>query len=514
AVLFASTASAQLDEPACVGTERPDPGRPDLVAEREAFGFHDEEVVICSPGYERATHLGARLWVPRGCEEPRSCPGVLIAHGFAFSKEFTFADMQNAANRGFVVLSYDVRGHGASGDQVGLMGREEIADQAAVLAWFHEHVGPTKVGVYGISQGGSHAVMAAIFNCSPGRAAEFLAGDDFPDASCDIDRWVDAIVPVQAPTTLDPADGVCPTFGIEAVPESRFNLALTRLALRCATRGTPLEEAAVTATEPLPAFDFGPSDYLRPDRAGRIDVPAYLVTSFFDRLVLPQNVTRLYEALAARSDYGHDLRLTISNDGHGAVGGNFAVLNDVFTWLEGPLKDGAPPFRDAPVAIAQEWEGNAFRLEEAWPIPDTTTRRWFLSGTESEANGRLVAQPSESEPPDEMRNVPVVSSPPSVPFTEFVNQITASTSGSGVPLVRLVYRTDPLPEMLEITGLPEVSIWLSSSNEGGAGQGQLHVSLSEIGGDGQVTEFARNRRGRIDLGPEPIEIAFPLTVSS
>lgn len=513
-IVLAPRVAAQVGEPACIATPRSDPSNPALILEREVFGFHDEELLLCSPGHERPTHIAARLWVPRECPGVGGCPGVLIAHGFAFTKETTVADMQNAASRGMYVLSYDVRGHGGSGDQVGLMGREEIADQAAMLAWFHEHVKPTKIGVYGISQGGAHAVMAAVFNCGRDRAASF-------DSTIPCDqggRWVDAIAPVQAPTSLQ-GDGTCTTFAMTAIPESRFNLALTREVLRCSAAGTALEEPVGEATAPLPEFAFSIRDTL--SRADRIDVPAYLVTSFYDRLVLPQNVTRLYERLRERANdglYEEDLRLIISNDGHGAVGGNFAVLNDVFRWLELELKDGAgASLRTAPAAIAEEWADDAFRLEAQWPIPGTTEAAYYLSrgGSDPEANGHLTAgAPGEAEPADEMKNVPVVSSPPDVPFADFLGQITASTGTRGVPGARLVYASGPAGETMEITGLPEVSLWVSSSNTGGNGKAQLHVALAELDADGSVTEFARNRRGVRDLGPEPVLVELPLTVSA
>src|SRR4051812_35886597 len=99
---FAAPSFAQVGEPLCVETARLDPTNPLLVLERDVVGFHDEELLICSPGFSRPTHLAARLWVPKGCEQPGSCPGVLHVHGFGFTKETTVADMRSAVAHGMV----------------------------------------------------------------------------------------------------------------------------------------------------------------------------------------------------------------------------------------------------------------------------------------------------------------------------------------------------------------------------------------------------------------------------
>ncbi len=511
-VLLARVAAAQLADPVCLETPRLPHDNPLYAAQRELLGFHDEELVLCSPGHEHPVRITARLWVPRDCPGVGGCPGVLMAHGFAFTKETTIADMQNAARRGMYVLSYDVRGHGLSGDQVGLMGREDAADQRHLLEWFHEHVRPTKVGVYGISQGGALAFMAAIFNCGRDRAAEFDSAIPCDEGG----RLVDAIAPVQAPTTFFEGDGTCSTFALEAIVQSRGNLALARGALECIAEHTPLEELGGEVTAALPTFDGSIRDTL--SRVDRIDVPAYILTSFLDRLVPPQNSTAMYERLRERAlagDYDADLRLAISNDGHGAIGANFAVLDDVFAWFALQLGDSPVPLREAPVAIAQEWAGNTFRLESEWPIPEgRETRTLHLSRPSGASPGALVLEPDEIEgSADELKSLPVVSSAPEAPFLGFVSQLTAGFARQELPLTRLAYQTEPATALVEITDLPVVTLWVSSANGSGDGLGQLHVALSEVAGD-TVTEFARSRIGLAELSGEPREIVLPLSVSS
>src|SRR5439155_25972481 len=135
-------------------------------------------------------------------------------------------------------------------------------------------------------------------------------------------------------------------------------------------------------------------------------------------LVLPNPVVAAYRALRARvadrrDAYKKDLRLLISNEAHGDDGGNFAVTDDIFTWIDRTLR-GKSPLRAAQVAIAQQWAGDTFRLERDWPIPGTTATRLYLSriGT----SGKLVASPPRgSQSADRLINAPFISSPPGEP---------------------------------------------------------------------------------------------------
>jgi predicted acyl esterase len=489
-LVVAAVAPAGASSSPCIETQRLDQTNPVFELQEQRFGFHDEELVLCSDGATSPVHIAARLWVPESCPGVGGCAGVVIAHGFGFAKELTFADMLQAVQRGMYVLSYDVRGQGASGGQAAFLGRDDIADQAAVLAWWHANVQPTRTAFYGLSQGGWLSWAASVYNCGAARAASY-------DSTIPCDeggRWIDAIAPVQGPTEyLD--DGICPLFAVEALAYSRFNPMLAGSLASCVTTGRP---------GPVPDIFVDIAH-----RLDRIDVPVYAVTSFYDRLILPQLVTSAYEVLHARTLdagddlFGVDVRLTISNDSHGAVGGNFAVIGDVFTWIQNQIA-GGPSLRDATVAIAQEWDGNAFRLEHGWPVPGTATQTLYL------ANGALTATPAAA-PPEELRNLPVLASPPEAPF---IGTIVNTNNDSAIPRMRLVYTTEPLAQTTEFTGQPSATIYVSSANAASEGEGQLHIGLSELGPDGSAHEFSHARIGLTGLGPTPVAVPIALTIAS
>jgi predicted acyl esterase len=507
-IACSSTVVGARAQPVCQETPRV-PANPFFTAQEQSFGFHDEEVVICSPGYNDPTHIAARLWVPSGCPGVGGCPGVLIQHQGGTNKELTIGEMFNAVGRGLYVLAYDQRGEGTSGGQHSFLTRQDVADQAAVLEWLHRNVRPTKTASYGISGGGWLALAAGIFNCGSARAAKYDS-----TVSCDRGRrWVDAIVPIEAPTpwTFD-KDGTCDvSFATSAFVETRGYPGFLPVAARCATDGTPAQPAAPALDHAITAR-IGPMDLT--SRLGRIDVPVYLATSFADRTVPPVNVTRAYEFFRARekkrgASERRDVRLLISNDDHGGISGNTAAVDDIFTWVDRVLR-GKAPQRAAPVSIAQPWAGDAFRLERDWPIPGTKPLKlYLLRATDSE--GALTAgKPRGREPADELQNLPMISSPP---FAPGIEEVWPGTSGVPLPGLRLDYATPALKSTWEVTNVPEVSLWVSSANQQGDGRGQIHATLSELRPDGSMVEFAHGRVGLRGLGPRARKVIVPLSVS-
>lgn len=478
------------------------PDNPAFEAQEQTFGFHDEEIVICST--DGTTHLAARLWVPAQCPDVGGCPGVLINHQGGTNKELSIGEIFNAVGRGLYVLAYDQRGEGSSGGQHSFLTKQDVSDGAAVLEWFHRNVRPTKTAVYGISGGGWLSLAAGIFNCGSARAAKY-------DSTIPCDRgkrWVDAIVPIEFPTpwTFD-MDGTCDVqFAASAFGETRGYPGFLPIVTRCATDGTSAQEMGASLDHVITAR-IGPMDLTA--RLGRIDVPIYFATSFADRTVPPVNVTRAYRFFRDRerrrpASERRDVRLLISNDSHGGISGNTAAVDDIFTWVDRMLR-GKGPQRTIPVSIAQSWAGNAFRLERDWPIPGTANMHLYLSRA-----SLIASRPRANEPADRLENMPWISSPP---FAPGIETVWPGTRGVPIPGVRLEYATAPLKSAMEVTNIPKLTLWVSSANQAGEGRGQIHASISELPADGSPIEIAHGRVGLRKLGPRPRKVTIPLSVS-
>ena len=116
--------------------------------------------------------LAATLYEPTQGSPPY--PAIVLFHAIGGKRQ----DLDLVAQRfaqGFVVLSFDARGHGRSGGLVSIDGPREIADARAVHDWVAAlpNVAPNEVGAWGISLGGG-AVLRSLVDGVPWNAAEVV----------------------------------------------------------------------------------------------------------------------------------------------------------------------------------------------------------------------------------------------------------------------------------------------------------------------------------------------------
>jgi predicted acyl esterase len=101
--------------------------------------------------------LAASLYTPPGSSPPGGWPAVLALHGLWQNRSATNTIAEaHLAPHGYVVMTVDARGHGASGGQSSLVGPREVADYAAALQWLRLRPGvsDSRVGALGFSLGG------------------------------------------------------------------------------------------------------------------------------------------------------------------------------------------------------------------------------------------------------------------------------------------------------------------------------------------------------------------------
>jgi fermentation-respiration switch protein FrsA (DUF1100 family) len=110
---------------------------------------------------EGGIELGAWLFVPEGAGV---WPAITMAHGFAGSKEHGLERFAEAfAAAGFVVLVHDHRNFGASGGQLraDVDPWRQIADWRRAISYLETRpeVDPTRIGLWGTSYAGGHAIV-------------------------------------------------------------------------------------------------------------------------------------------------------------------------------------------------------------------------------------------------------------------------------------------------------------------------------------------------------------------
>jgi predicted acyl esterase len=157
--------------------------------------------------------LASTVYLPTGTPPAAGWPAIMMFHGLGGTR----ADMntlaeQSFANDGYVVLTSDHRGHGASGGLFNVDGPDEIRDVGDLWTYLGQRgdVDMKHVGAWGISLGGG-VVWGALKIGVPFAAAET------------VETWVD-LYQALAPNNLAKSGAVF-SF-LNSVPESRTDPAL------------------------------------------------------------------------------------------------------------------------------------------------------------------------------------------------------------------------------------------------------------------------------------------------
>jgi predicted acyl esterase len=119
-----------------------------------------------------AVDIAATYYVPDGAPPGGGRPAVIMLHGLGESRTdgdnalgVSLNDMAEThlVPQGYAVLTFDARGHGASGGLVGIDGPREIADVKELFSWLASRPGvdATHIGAFGYSYGGGAVWRAA-----------------------------------------------------------------------------------------------------------------------------------------------------------------------------------------------------------------------------------------------------------------------------------------------------------------------------------------------------------------
>ncbi len=123
-----------------------------------ATTFSQTELILVSSD---GTPLAATLFLPDGSPPTGGWPGVVFMHGLGGTRSSanTIAQAMGVIGPDYAVLSYDARGHGASGGLVGIDGPAEIDDVKTAFGYLRDRpeVADDRIGAWGISYGGGAA---------------------------------------------------------------------------------------------------------------------------------------------------------------------------------------------------------------------------------------------------------------------------------------------------------------------------------------------------------------------
>jgi predicted acyl esterase len=128
-----------------------------LLAVGDATGSTASRQDIAIP-MDDGVSIAATLYVPDGAAPAGGWPAIVFLHGLSGNRQQMNALVEGYGFTGgsYAILTFDARGHGASGGLVGIDGPREVADIRAIRDWLaaRPDVSDTTIGGWGISYGG------------------------------------------------------------------------------------------------------------------------------------------------------------------------------------------------------------------------------------------------------------------------------------------------------------------------------------------------------------------------
>lgn len=463
--------------------------------------------------------LAVDLWLPDGLAQDERVPTLLyftrygrarapglvkrVALGFGLAEVHPVVRAMNDA--GFAVVLVDARGSGASdGSRRAELAAEEVADQSEVATWATQQPWSNgKVGSMGVSYPGTAAEMLAATG-NPAVAAVAPLFSDFDGyvglvrpggvrAKTFIEAWSESNRRLDGNEVCSGAAWTCPLVwlwdrGIKPVDSDPGG---ERIASILRARSNYDIEAATVAAEFVDDH-FGGGAFRSKFPAGHLTaieqsgVPMQVWVGWLDAATVDG-------ALARFNTIANPQELIIGPFNHGGrqgagpfipagadpVPGQREQYAERLAFLGRHL--AAEQVESGPSSIRYFTMGEGkWKSTDVWPPRGVQPQRWYLG-----PDHQLLSQPPR-EPRFDVYEVDFSAT------TGPNNRWLANLSGSN-PIhygdralqdrKLLVYDSAPLPQPLEVTGAPVVSLQLSSSESDGA----IFVYFEAVAPDGSVT---------------------------
>lgn len=402
-------------------------------------------------------------------------------------------DIRNLVMHGYVAASADARGSGASfGKALGIFWKEETQDAYEITEWLARQ--PWSNGQVGMFGGSYLAVtqlmaastkpphlkaifpVAALFDLYEVGSQGGVFKEDF------VRTWSDLM------TRLDTTENAAP------VDEDKNGALLAKAIEEHKAGNRPLitvmerlkfRNSRDAVTDSIPYLEWQPAAHIQ--QISNSGIPMYILGGWFDgfthhSFLMFGNFTNPKKLLVgAWSHSPKDADILKEEFSLGAV----EELRWFDFWLKG-IDNGIMNEPPITYQVMFEPKKNVWKTASQWPLPESVPTAYYFdsgrSGSASSVNdgrlGKTAARRSSAN--DEYK---VDYSTTSGTTTRWDNTVGG---GFGYPDMSanggrgLTYTTEPLKAEVEVTGFPEVHLWVGST----ATDGDFFAYLEEVSADG------------------------------
>ena len=405
----------------------------------------------------------ADVYRPTTAPGPCGWPLLIAVHGLPATKQAAAARAADFAQRGYLVVAYDVRGQGSGialnpGKGSGIMSLKEWIDMFEVIEWarstYPNLVDNQRVGVFGVSQGGAHAWAAAAWSGrqpppNPRRSTPF------------------PVVNAVAATAMPPSHADAAT-----LEGAAFKAIWARYAYAPTGPMLAVDPAVKQTWRTFLANDDPEGNYLWLKSDPGRDFSAELQQSAVPTLVTMSwrdNGVGADPALAALQSMPASTpkRLYVTTGHHDTPPNNYErdqQLRMRERWFARFLKGDQEPIEDGPLVRSAALPVDAatytdptslwrHRADDSLPPQPASTSRLFLR-----ADSTLSAHPPTTSEPAQRVSHQVPPGYTALQWGQSGGGTAVAPTLNATPLSEHVYTSAPFAEALEIAGLPTLEL--------------------------------------------------------
>ena len=400
-----------------------------------------------------SVRLDASVCAPVGEAPEGGWPGLLFVHGHGEdrSKADWLEDARRYADKGYLCVSYSVRGQGGSEGLCLHLSAREMFDLQDMIDWLlaEQPVNPERLGVLGSSQGGWHSWMAAAHHPNVATVVPQNISTDMADFAV--------------------RDGCLSTWFLTRTMRRRIMTA----GLQDLCRQWALEGSWDLIREVFCVMS--PENF-----AGRIRCPVLAIHGWDDRGMPANGVIKTFNGLTVPK------RLYLGAGGHEAADTEDAdrIRRDLIErWLDHWLKDEPNGVMDEPAVLCARKPGGEHTALESFPAPDAVERTLYLRPD-------LTLKPEPPEGPALHSNVANVPLDPDYTLKSAIFDDLAGVA-EGLRREETAFDGDPLDDAIEIAGMPRFTFHLLGNRP----FLQVHAELYDVSADGRATRISRGHFG-------------------